>query len=34
MKLRREVDLQTFRAVTKEMDAALDQLVSPARNSL
>ena len=26
MKLRREVDLQTFREVTKEMDAALDQL--------
>ena len=26
MKLRREVDLQTFRDVTKEMDAALDQL--------
>jgi hypothetical protein len=26
MKLRREVDLQTFRAVTKEMDTALDQL--------
>jgi hypothetical protein len=26
MTLRREVDLQTFREVTKEMDAALDQL--------
>ena len=26
MKLRREVDLQMFREVTKEMDAALDQL--------
>jgi hypothetical protein len=26
MKLRREVDLQTFREVTKEMDAVLDQL--------
>ena len=26
MKLRREVDRQTFREVTKEMDAALDQL--------
>jgi len=26
MKLRREVDLQTFREVTKEMDTALDQL--------
>jgi hypothetical protein len=26
MKLRREVDLQTFREVTQEMDAALDQL--------
>jgi hypothetical protein len=26
MKLRRDVDLQTFREVTKEMDAALDQL--------
>jgi hypothetical protein len=26
MKLRREVDLQTFREVTKELDAALDQL--------
>jgi len=26
MKLRREVDLQTFREVTKEMDAAFDQL--------
>jgi len=26
MKLRREVDLQTFRGITKEMDAALDQL--------
>jgi hypothetical protein len=26
MKLRREVDLQTFREVTKEMDMALDQL--------
>lgn len=25
MKLRREVDLQTFRAVTKEIDTALDQ---------
>jgi site-specific DNA recombinase len=28
MKLRREVDLQTFRAVTKEIDTALDQLDS------
>jgi hypothetical protein len=26
IKLRREVDLQTFKAVTKEMDTALDQL--------
>jgi hypothetical protein len=26
MKLRREVDLQTFRGVTKEIDTALDQL--------
>ena len=26
MKLRREVDLETFREVTKEMDTALDQL--------
>ena len=26
MKLRREVDLQTFRGVTKEIDAVLDQL--------
>jgi hypothetical protein len=26
MKLRREVDRQTFREVTKEMDTALDQL--------
>jgi hypothetical protein len=26
MKLRREIDLQTFREVTKEMDAAFDQL--------
>jgi hypothetical protein len=26
MKLRREVDLQTFKAVTKEIDTALDQL--------
>jgi hypothetical protein len=26
MKLRKEVDLQTFKAVTKEIDTALDQL--------
>jgi hypothetical protein len=26
MRLRREVDLQTFKAVTKEIDTALDQL--------
>jgi hypothetical protein len=26
MKLRREVDLQTFKTITKEIDTALDQL--------
>ena len=31
MKLRREVDLQTFREVTEEIDAAHDQLDSGAQ---